>query len=90
MNRERYMSNKKGEWQLIAGENFKSIQPIYRCSVCKYLISTYYPPDKCEGCGATNKFKGNSVSVRIEMCKAEDLEVLRYIDSSRKREKNEK
>ena len=58
--------NKKGEWLSVKG--IMSIQPMYCCSVCDDIISTYYPPNKCEKCGALNKFKGNSVSVEIEVC----------------------
>lgn len=63
------MSNKKGEWQLVRGANFMSMQPMYCCSVCNDITSTYYPPDKCEKCGATNVFKGNSISVSVEIAK---------------------
>jgi len=59
--------NKKGEWLLVYGENFMSMQPQYYCSVCKDMISTYYPPDVCEHCGSMNEDKGNSISVRMEV-----------------------
>lgn len=60
------MNNKKGEWLLVHGENFMSIQPQYCCSMCEDIISTYYPPDVCEHCGSINEDKGNSISVSIE------------------------
>ena len=60
------MNNRKGEWLLVYGENFMSIQPSYCCSVCKDMISTYYPPNVCEYCGSINENKGNSISVSIE------------------------
>ena len=61
------MNNKNGEWLLVEGENFMSIQPQYRCSVCGEVISTYYPPNVCEQCGSINEYKGNSISVSIEI-----------------------
>lgn len=61
-----YMNNKRGEWLLVDGENFMSIQPQYCCSVCKDMISTYYPPNVCIHCGAFNEYKGNLISVRME------------------------
>ena len=60
------MNNKNGEWLLVRGENFMSIQPSYCCSVCKDIFSTYDPPEVCKHCGSINKNKGNSISVRIE------------------------
>lgn len=59
------MKNKKGEWLLVDGENFMSIQPEFCCSVCKDMISTYYPPDVCRHCGSVNKNKGNSILVKM-------------------------
>ena len=61
------MKNKKGEWLLVYGENFMSIQPQYCCSVCDNMISTYYPPDICKHCGSTNKYNGNLISVSMEI-----------------------
>ena len=61
------MNNKKGEWLLVCGENFMSMLPQYCCSVCRKMISTYYPPDVCEHCGSINEDKGNSVSARMEI-----------------------
>lgn len=61
------MNNKKCEWLLVRGENFMSLQPQYCCSVCKNMISTYYPPDVCEHCGSTNEYNGNSISVSMEI-----------------------
>lgn len=60
------MRNKKGEWLLVSSENYFSLQPEYCCSVCKNMISTYYPPDVCKHCGSINEDKGNSISVSIE------------------------
>ena len=60
------MKNKKGEWLLVHGKNFMNIQPQYCCSVCKDMISTYYPPNTCRRCGSINEDKGNSISVSIE------------------------
>ena len=59
------MKNKKGEWLLVDGENFMSIQPEYCCSVCKDIISTYYPPRVCRNCGSVNEDNGNSILVRM-------------------------
>lgn len=59
------MKNKKGEWLLVDGENFISIQPEFCCSVCKNMISTYYPPDVCRYCGSVNENKGNSILVKM-------------------------
>lgn len=61
------MDNKKGEWLLVHGENFMSMQPQYCCSVCEDIISTYYPPDVCEHCGSINEDKGNSILVSMEI-----------------------
>lgn len=58
-------SIKQGEWLLVYGENFMSIQPQYCCSLCENMISTYYPPNVCEHCGSINKNKGNSILVSI-------------------------
>lgn len=60
------MKNKKGEWFLVYGENFMSIQPQYCCSVCEDIISTYNPPNVCKQCGSINEYKGNAVSISIE------------------------
>lgn len=59
------MNNKKGEWLLVSGKNFMSMQPQYYCSVCKNMISTYYPSDTCEHCCSTNEYKGNSIDVSM-------------------------
>lgn len=56
----------KGEWLLVCGENFMSLQPQYKCSVCTDIISTYDPPNVCEQCGSINKYKGNSILVSIK------------------------
>ena len=64
---KKIMTNKKGEWLLVHGENFMSIQPQYCCSVCEDMISTYYPPDVCEHCGSTNEYNGNSILVSMEI-----------------------
>lgn len=61
------MKKKKGEWLLVRGENFMSIQPEFICSVCKNSISTYYPPYVCKHCGSTNTYKNNSISVSAEI-----------------------
>ena len=61
------MSNKKGEWLLVYGENFMSIQPQYCCSVCEDIISIYCPPTVCEHCGSINKYKGNAISVSMKI-----------------------
>lgn len=60
------INNKKGEWLLIDGENFMSLQPQYKCSVCGDIISTYYPPNVCEHCGSISEYKGNSIVVKIK------------------------
>ena len=59
--------NKKGEWLLVCSNDFMSIQPQYICSVCKDMISTYYPPDVCEYCGSANENKGNMKLVSVEI-----------------------
>lgn len=59
------MSDKKGEWLLVRGKNFMSLQPQYCCSLCENMISRYYPPDVCEHCGSTNEYNGNSISVSM-------------------------
>lgn len=61
------MKNKKGEWLLVCGENFFSLQPEYCCSVCNDMISTYDPPNVCENCGSTNENKGNTISISMEV-----------------------
>ena len=58
-------SIKQGEWLLVDGENFMNIQPQFCCSVCKDMISTYYPPNVCRHCGSINKNKGNSILISI-------------------------
>lgn len=65
------MSNKKGEWLLVHGENFMSIQPQYCCSECDSMISTYDPPHVCDNCGSVNENKYNSISVSIEEVESE-------------------
>lgn len=57
----------KGEWFLVHGENFMSIQPQYCCSECGDIISTYYPPDVCKHCGSTNECNGNAISISMEI-----------------------
>ena len=57
--------NKKGEWLLVHGENFDSLQPEFVCSICHNMIAGDYPPNVCEHCGSVNEFKGHSISVRI-------------------------
>ena len=56
-----------GEWLLVDGKNFLSMQPQYKCSVCGDIISTYYPSVVCERCGSINKYKGNAISVSMEI-----------------------
>lgn len=55
----------KGEWLLVSGENFMSLQPQYYCSECGDIISTYDPSNTCRHCGSINEYKGNSISVSI-------------------------
>ena len=63
------MNNKKGEWLLVDGENFMSLLPMFYCSVCGDIISTYYPPNECENCGSVNIDKHNSISVSVKTVK---------------------
>ena len=56
----------KGEWLLVSGENFMSIQPQYCCSECGDIISTYDPSNTCRHCGSINEYKGNSISASIK------------------------
>ena len=66
------MKNKKGEWLLVHGENFMSLQPQYKCSVCGDIISTFEPSNVCRQCNSTNEYKGNSILASIEEeCKHE-------------------
>lgn len=58
---------KKGEWLLVSGANYFSIQPMFCCDVCLDLISTFDPPERCPKCGSENVYKGNLKSVRIEI-----------------------
>ena len=67
-----FMKNKKGEWLLVHGKNFMSLQPQYYCNVCKNTISTYYPPKECEHCGSFNAYNGNSISLSAEMIWKDD------------------
>lgn len=59
--------NKKGEWLLVDGENFMSMLPMYQCSVCGDIISTYYTSNVCEHCGSMNEDKGNSISISMKI-----------------------
>lgn len=59
------MSNKKGEWLLVCSNDFMSMQPQYCCSVCKDMISTYYPPNECRKCGSINEDKCNAIWVNM-------------------------
>lgn len=87
------MNNKKGEWLLVHGENFMSLQPQYRCSICNDIISTSNLPNECSQCGSINEYKGNSISVSIkEECKHEwvfvgasytDFDTIRYYECSK-------
>lgn len=61
------MKNKKGEWLLVCSDDFMSIQPQYSCSVCRDIISTYYPPNECRKCGSINENKGNAIWVNVEI-----------------------
>ena len=57
---------KTGEWLLVHGENYMSLQPEFCCSKCHDIISTYYPPAVCEKCNSINEYKNNSISVKFE------------------------
>ena len=57
---------RKGEWLVVSGENFMSLQTQYQCSECGDMISTYYPPGACEHCGSINKYKGNLILASIK------------------------
>lgn len=42
-----------------------TLLPVYQCSVCKNLVSGYYPDTKCVHCGSKNKKSNQSVELAI-------------------------